>query len=201
MKQHPHIFTAQQMQAINDGRLSQFRVLVKPQPEYHPRNGRTLAYWNWFGIKAPHQVGDILAIHEVISRELCPCQERPPNPLEGMPGVTFKDVTPPCETCDDGWIVKTRDTGERREVVGVRCERMQEISEEDAEAEGITVERAVEVLTGQNYIPHSIQVGAFKRLWQSIYPGSWERNDWVFVYEFKVVSGWIKANTSPLLSI
>jgi hypothetical protein len=25
----------------------------------------------------------------------------------------------------------------------------------------------------------------FTELWDSIYPGSWERNDWVFVYEFK----------------
>ena len=26
---------------------------------------------------------------------------------------------------------------------------------------------------------------AFKDLWETIYPGSWDRNDWVFVYDFE----------------
>jgi len=61
------------------------------------------------------------------------------------------------------------------EVVSVRVERLQNISEDDALAEGITlVERGTS------------PVDQFKKLWESINgPGSWEANPWVWVVEFK----------------
>jgi hypothetical protein len=61
------------------------------------------------------------------------------------------------------------------EVVSVRVERLQNISEDDALAEGITlVERGTS------------PVDQFNKLWESINgPGSWEANPWVWVVEFK----------------
>lgn len=62
------------------------------------------------------------------------------------------------------------------EVTGVRVERLQDISEEDAKAEGVVWEQ------GQTAI------NVFETLWESINdPGSWEANPWVWVVEFKRV--------------
>lgn len=63
------------------------------------------------------------------------------------------------------------------EVVNVRVERVQDISEEDALKEGVPYERWV----GVKY--HRVQ---FKKMWNSIYK-NWDQNPWVWVVEFKVV--------------
>ena len=76
------------------------------------------------------------------------------------------------------------------EVIAVSVERLQDISEADAQAEGI--ERAGECnwrdylddgndFTGARY--------SYRSLWEQIHgPGSWDANPWVWVVEFKRVS-------------
>lgn len=79
------------------------------------------------------------------------------------------------------------------EVTDVRVERLQDILEEDAIAEG--VERVSDYgTTGyMNYLdpdssPSDIDaVSSFETLWQTIHPNGWEENPWVWVYEFKKV--------------
>lgn len=66
------------------------------------------------------------------------------------------------------------------EVVSVRVERLQEISEADAEAEGC--DPALPVADKR-------WVCGYRRLWDHINgPGSWAANPWVWVVEFKRVS-------------
>mgnify|MGYP001282234237 CR=1 FL=1 len=75
------------------------------------------------------------------------------------------------------------------EIVSVRVERLQEISEEDAKAEGIRRQQT----TGWFSVPGVDGAGtsaraAFALLWQSINgPDSWDANPWVWVVEFKRV--------------
>lgn len=71
------------------------------------------------------------------------------------------------------------------EVVSVRVERLQEISEEDAKAEGINN-------AGEQWECYccggtkSTARGSFETLWESINgPESWDANPWVWVVEFK----------------
>ena len=84
------------------------------------------------------------------------------------------------------------------EIVGIRVERVRAISEEDARAEGVMVHTmpappvlysaaiqypgGVEIKVGKTFRE------SFQLLWESIHgPGAWERNEWVWVVEFRRV--------------
>ena len=86
------------------------------------------------------------------------------------------------------------------EIVSVRVERLQDISEEDAIAEGVYCEN---VIVSSYYGHHEVgeylyffhggpdegfesAVDAYAALWDSINgEGSWEKNPWVWVIEFR----------------
>src|SRR5690606_188973 len=87
------------------------------------------------------------------------------------------------------------------EVTDVRVERLQDISEEDARAEGVISTRtSVNAFTSfenfYDYIQKRFTITAkttakesFCTLWQSINSiGSWYLNPWVWVVSFKVLS-------------
>lgn len=65
------------------------------------------------------------------------------------------------------------------EITEIRVERLNEITEEDSVAEGVSVK---EVVAAKGLSARS----AFKTLWESINgAGSWDKNPWVWVIEFK----------------
>ncbi|MBF8461155.1 hypothetical protein FMJ63_14120, partial [Klebsiella michiganensis] len=74
------------------------------------------------------------------------------------------------------------------EITGVRVERLNAISEHDAQAEGVAKLRGG---FWQHYQPgwtqHQLSArGSFVTLWKSIYgEESWNSNPWVWVIEFK----------------
>jgi hypothetical protein len=84
------------------------------------------------------------------------------------------------------------------DVVALRIERLQDISEADAIAEGM---QQLGNCTPPNYdrnakqffngisLGHKTAVEAFRALWESINgPGSWDANPWVWVVEFKRIT-------------
>lgn len=81
------------------------------------------------------------------------------------------------------------------EVTGVRVERLQDISEADAVAEGIERMpcRVPNTRLWRNYTPGNgwtpsvaIPQNSFRSLWESINgPGSWDLNPWVWVVDFR----------------
>lgn len=84
------------------------------------------------------------------------------------------------------------------EVVSVRVERLKEISEADAKAEGIESSRASQLCGGtwrdysqgrrDPFEDFSSPVDSYRTLWESINgPGSWDGNPWVWVVEFKPI--------------
>jgi hypothetical protein len=91
------------------------------------------------------------------------------------------------------------------EITGIRVERLQDCSEADAMADGITMESVI-IGANCNGVRHSEEhadrffydgcidevfesgVDAYRALWESINgPGSWDANPWVWVIEFRRV--------------
>jgi hypothetical protein len=76
-------------------------------------------------------------------------------------------------------------------VTKVRCERVGDISAEDAEAEGIQPYTDDGITTFKDYLTDEMggcsAPQSFRTLWESIHGvGAWERNDWVWVYSFEL---------------
>jgi hypothetical protein len=71
------------------------------------------------------------------------------------------------------------------EIVSIRVERLQDISEEDAKAEGVTLDCPIGNIKVYAAAPYKYN---FAHLWESINgPGSWNLNPWVWCIEFKKV--------------
>lgn len=78
------------------------------------------------------------------------------------------------------------------EITSVRVERLKDVSEADAQAEGVTKLPGGEMWTAGGVFDGPLHatsaVGAFRRLWQQINGAdSWGTNPWVWVVEFKRV--------------
>ena len=76
------------------------------------------------------------------------------------------------------------------EIIDVRVERVQEITEEGAKAEGVPpiTDRVSPNYRGKN--PHHNQHRpSFMRIWNSLYgSAAWTRNEWVWAITFKRIS-------------
>lgn len=69
-------------------------------------------------------------------------------------------------------------------VTSVRVQRLQDISEEDAVAEGVIPSSEANELRWQHYAPHGV---AFRDLWNSLHgPDAWDANPWVVALTFTV---------------
>ncbi len=75
------------------------------------------------------------------------------------------------------------------EVTGVRVERLQNITESDAVAEGLESRDwcgPSQVTLANGCTVHGQSVHCFKKLWESINGlNSWDANPWVWVVEFR----------------
>ena len=74
------------------------------------------------------------------------------------------------------------------EITNIRVERLQSITEADAQAEGVKWPNPEVPEYG---VTHPTCIDAFRGLWESINgPGSWKANPWVWVVEFQRVTEW-----------
>ena len=67
-------------------------------------------------------------------------------------------------------------------IVSVRPGRVREITEEEAKAEGVEPDRSK--VNGMPPVIYSHR-DSFRRLWESLHPGSWERNDFIWRIELE----------------
>ncbi len=202
MTEKPILMNAEMVQATLDNRKRQTRRVVKPMPDRRNwikvrDNGRT------FGnhicdskslVMAPYQVGDHLYVRETW-RTIVGYDDIKPSLLDDTIPIIYEAD----EHNEDGWIY-----GKCRpnifmpkwmariwlEVTNVRVERVQDISREDAQAEGVLWDH----LGWRDYgYPEeerrrkSSSRQSFHTLWDSLAKPEHQvsANPWVFVYDLE----------------
>ena len=176
VKERPILFSGPMVRAILDGRKTQTRRIVKPQPAAAPSVNKA-QYW----VGCPYGgVGTRLWVRETWRSISSGTREggfdyRANDPSAS--GVGFTAWKPSIHMPR----VASRIT---LEITAVRVERLKDISAEDAKAEGISnVFDAV--FLGK---ARSVEAACYATLWESINgEGSWAVNPWVWVVEFKKV--------------
>ena len=206
MKERPILFNAEMVQAILSGRKTQTRRVINPQPTFCEKTG---FHWKgyMYGINSDYagtvrnftrqscpfgRVGDRLWVRETFryfdSADECGCSDFPcPCPPNGTPLYKATHAT----GCDEKWkpsIHMPRSACRIvLEITRIRVERLQDITKEDAKAEGF------DYSTHPSAIAMGYAIGArtnFSFTWQEIYgAASWNQNPWVWVVEFKVIEG------------
>lgn len=189
MAERPILFSGPMVRAILDGRKTQTRRIVKPQPHgdcaaievglYHPvvidRHGDEQPGAEIFGaysldgewgVKCPYGMpadrvwvretwipSDMGGFHYRATDEVLPCIWRPSIHMPRKASRLTLEIT------------------------AVRVERLQDISEADARAEGLALAGAI--LPGR-------AAGCFSRLWDGINGkrAPWSSNPWVWVIDF-----------------
>ncbi|EMX9855973.1 hypothetical protein ACJ0NE_26265 [Klebsiella oxytoca] len=193
------IFNAEMVRAILDGRKTQTRRIVKLQPDEDGLAKVTNGPWvdtSERNYRCPFgDVGDRIWGRETwaeagasapnlkLYRANYP--EHVPSHYENVPPANEIRWTPSIHM--PRWASRIL-----LEITDVRVERLNAISEHDAQAEGVAKLRGG---FWQHYQPgwtqHQLSArGSFVTLWKSIYgEESWNSNPWVWVIEFKRIEG------------
>lgn len=206
------LFRPKMIQAVVNGSKSQTRRVIRPQPFLVGTNR-----WHWLPCKntqihwteiydmeaiikyAPYQVGGIVYIKEAY-KVIGTSTLRQGDRTVKEAGVDYKDGSRIDKVCplhilaDQQWHspMMMPEWAARYFILikDVRAERLQEITEEDAEAEGIY---SNSIYGDFGFHWESKDSGyetaktAYRVLWNSInakYP--WESNPWCFRYEFEL---------------
>lgn len=195
MAERPIIFSAPMVRAILAGRKTQTRRVLKPQPptapDWHVAD-RDEDQVLWMGDRGTHvqarirfAIGDLLWVRESWRTELRNDDITPRDLRHGVPvyyeaGGGGEETIPECAGRLRPSIHMPRWASRiTLKVTGVKVERLQDISEEDAEAEG------ADPFTGalQSYRT------SFYNIWERIHgPGSWDANPWVAAISFERVA-------------
>ena len=217
MAERPILFNGPMVRALLDGSKMQTRRVVKPQPQMVTEKHATL----WEGDPAvllqlmqqtgkycPYgQPGDRLWVRETFVQGWETTDGNPDQFNEDdteKPKQTWYRATETGLGWDNGdGIVNTPwkpsihmpRTASRinLDIVSVRVERLQDISETDAKAEGAKFHDGHGIgHSGWRHDYKDVHINArssYARLWQEINgPSSWDLNPWVWVVEFKRVT-------------
>ncbi|MFT3992426.1 MAG: hypothetical protein QM680_13560 [Luteolibacter sp.] len=212
MKERPILFSAPMVLAILEGRKTQTRRIVKPQTAI-----LTDEMARGFGIRPPEtanqpviecphgKVGDRLWVKETWKTDQV-WDHLPPRGIPEDQPIYFcaDEEATGCVPFDWGkgrpsifmrrWMSRIT-----LEIASIRVERLDDITNQDAEAEGIISEGGHLWDCRLNHLEwhpdHNCNCGGnypsfeYRRLWESINgAGSWDENSWVYVIEFNRLS-------------
>jgi hypothetical protein len=217
MADRPIPFKGPMVRAIIEGRKTQTRRVLDPQPDSHARvnhiehvegtrsfdlhSGARLANGKFQGsdrmqmVAAPYAPGDRLWVREAW---------RAPIAVDHLPPRDIWATTPVCYEADGSkqprhsieWgryrhsMFMTRWASRLTLIAeSVRIERLQEISEEDAVTEGAGRKAGGYTWPGAHHnAPPVTARTAFSMLWESINgAGSWDANPWVAAITFRSI--------------
>lgn len=186
-KERPIIFNGEMVRAILEGRKMQTRRPIKPQPYLRKEgffkrpfdagfyDGNDVYYKNPFGTP-----GDRLWVRETWCPEMAIFggdtgrffyneQENGKLPLghKWRPSIHMPR-----------WASRIT-----LEITDVRVERVQGITESDAIAEGF--KHCCAGISNDCGCQGTAAWADFGQTWEQLYPGSWDRNDWIWAISFK----------------
>lgn len=204
MKERGINMRSHEVRAILDGRKTQARRIVKPQPDYVNKlgipfypNGKGPVDYRLYPYGGP---GDRLWVKETFRLfdshsecacyDICQCSRFNGKPIYRADQTGFVE--------SGKWKPSTQMPRWASriilEIVSVRTERLQDITEEDAKAEGSEfgfwhpLEGVFTEPTDEDDEQNSCFRDGFGFIWESVNgPGSWDLNQWVWVIEFKEV--------------
>lgn len=206
-KERPILFSSAMVKALLDGSKTQTRRVVKPQPIFQPETTEgalvTKAALIWQKKPQPKKLTPNPPPHgwniieDFLAGFVCPYG----GPKDTLWVREAFQTCPKCGTlnyaatvnkpkncsgCDE-WLGSWKPSIHMPrsasritlEITGVRVERLIEITSDDAKAEGVRP-------TTREWINDQHPKRVFADLWESINgKGSWEKNPWVWVIEFK----------------
>lgn len=209
----PMLFSGPMVRAILEGRKIQTRRVVKFHPGpgcynadgYNTVTDRAIVRVPWTApniealIKCPHPVGSRIWVRESFSFSLRGVGTTGfRNLVKYSADLAEKEVPSKHQSQfyrmvntknGRGWLSRPSIHMPRwasritLEVTDVRVQRLQEITDEDAYAEGITDEQA-----DNHYYDGPQPIMPFIHLWESINgPDAWAANPWVWVYSLKML--------------
>lgn len=214
MSEHPILFSAPMVRAILDGKKSQTRRVAKKMVR-HPDLGNLYTPGALAMEGEPQHVieracpygrpGDRLWVRETwqgplfdgehgdVDRRTIEKPEHCVYKADGVPAPEFIDADDNLQCCWRPSIHMPRWASRiTLEITSVRVERLQDISEADAIAEGIESRAdGWAWYTGQDHkTSYTTQpITSYRSLWDSINGAeSWAANPWVWVVEFKRVA-------------
>ena len=180
VREKPIIFSGPMVRAILEGRKSQTRRLLKPQPiwesgwegynegcwVYTNRNGYCFPMGEY---QHPIQPGDRLWVREAFTTDGPVVRYAATDDIHEL-RKTKSPIHMP------RWASRIT-----LEVTEVRVQRLQDISEEDAEAEGFRQD------CGGQFV--DMARDQFHRIWLKLHgPGSWDANPWVAALTFELAN-------------
>jgi hypothetical protein len=198
MNYKPILFSGEMVRAILDGRKNQTRRVTKDQNLVFTKDGITHLNPNMSPIKCPYgQVGDRLWVRETFAY-LKPNSNESANP-DHIHTIAYKATDKHLDGIKWKPSIHMPRSASRitLEITEIRIEKLQDISKEDAIAEGIKSAQ----LPGEETFNHrwkdyqakfikcgfSCPTDSFRTLWDSINAQkyTWESNPWVWVIKFR----------------
>ncbi len=217
IKERPILMSSPMVRAILEGRKTQTRRIIKPQPYFDARNNLIFGKWNYgqdlygthvlpkrnIALKCPYgNAGERLWVRETFFE----VYNAPFSPTgEYCYAATHQGYVNVFD--EDGGIKINKDGSDASpwipsihmprkasrillEITGIRVERLQDISEDDAIEEGILFNGDYELwwdYQREQWICVD-PIDSYKSLICKINgPETWEKNPWVWVVEFKVI--------------
>lgn len=197
MKAHPIIFSAPMVRALLEGRKTQTRRIIKPQPsgQLFPREGKT--FWMPGGFSDSSEPvdcryggpGDLLWVRETWR------EDSPDDPEAAVYAATPPQKLPSGFRWKPSIHMPRWASRLTLRITDVRVQRLQDISESDAIAEGL-ITTGAEYSFGDGFAKWVEPKSAYAHLWNVINGrDSWALNSWIWALSFEV----IKANVDQVL--
>ncbi len=199
MRERPILFSEPMVRAILEGRKSMTRRVVKPQPQYTKMDeflracpamcacpyglpgDRLWVRESFYCVDMPHYGDTPCLVYADEYERYQKYDQTKPHGIEERP-CGFKFGHHP-SIFMPRWASRIN-----LEITGIRVERLQDISEEDAKDEGCSGGVTTESHFGSNKAFESTPLSEFYNLWESINAKrgfGWDKNPWVWVIEFK----------------